>query len=82
MDREICNQLLADLSAYLDGEMSAELCTEIEHHLTGCEDCRVVVDTLRKTVLLYHDLPKPDLPAHVRKRLYKSLDLTEFLAPP
>ncbi len=45
MDREICNQLLADLSAYLDGEMSAELCTEIEHHLTGCEDCRVVVDT-------------------------------------
>lgn len=73
-----CPNLLENLSDYLDGEASAELCAEIERHLEGCTDCRVVVDTLRKTVALYHELPQPALPSQVRFRLYKSLDLSEF----
>ena len=71
--------LLDSLSDYLDGDASAELCAEIERHLTGCTDCRVVVDTLRKTVALYHELPQPELSSEARLRLYKSLDLSEFL---
>ena len=74
-----CPHLLENLSDYLDGEASAELCAEIERHLDGCADCRVVVDTLRKTVSLYHELPQPELPPEARLRLYKSLDLSEFL---
>lgn len=76
-----CQHLLENMSAYLDGEASAELCAEIERHLDGCDDCRVVVDTLRKTITLYHELPQPELPPAARLRLYKSLDLTEFLSP-
>lgn len=70
-----CRHLLGGLSEYLDGEASSELCAEIERHLADCEDCRVVVDTLRKTVLLYRDLPQPGLPAGARERLFKALDL-------
>lgn len=70
-----CEHLLGELSDYLDGEASAEFCAEIERHLADCEDCRIVVDTLRKTVLLYHDLPQPGLPPDARERLYKALDL-------
>jgi anti-sigma factor RsiW len=81
MLHEECGHLLNELSAYLDGEASAAICTEIEGHLCDCGDCRVVVDTLRKTVLLYHELPKPSLPSKARERLYKKLDLAEFLAP-
>lgn len=76
-----CQHLLANMSAYLDGEASAALCAEIERHLDGCDDCRVVVDTLRKTIALYHELPQPELPPEARLRLYKLLDLTEFLNP-
>lgn len=76
-----CQRLLEDMSDYLDGAASAELCAEIERHLASCDDCRVVVDTLRKTITLYHELPQPELPADARLRLYKSLDLTEFLNP-
>ena len=75
-----CQHLLESMSAYLDGEASAELCAEIERHLGGCDDCRVVVDTLRKTIALYHELPQPELTPEARLRLYKSLDLGEFLA--
>jgi anti-sigma factor RsiW len=74
-----CQHLLENMSDYLDGEAPAELCAEIERHLDGCADCRVVVDTLRQTILLYHELPQPELPPEARLRLYKLLDLGEFL---
>jgi anti-sigma factor RsiW len=81
MAKETCRHLLDDLSDYLDGEAAAEVCAEIERHLAGCADCRVVVDTLRKTVAVYRELPQPELPVEARRRLYTFLDLTEFLTP-
>ena len=74
-----CQHLLENMSNYLDGQASAELCAEIERHLDGCADCQVVVDTLRQTISLYHKLPQPELPPEAHLRLYKSLDLGEFL---
>lgn len=74
-----CRQMLGDLSAYLDGEASEELCAEIEQHMASCEDCRIVVDTLSKTLLLYRDLPEPTLSAGARERLFRSLDLGAYL---
>lgn len=75
-----CQHLIAHLPDYVDGTAAAAICAEIEAHMTGCEDCRVVVDTLRQTIHLYHTLPAPDLPEPARRRLYKSLDLDEFLS--
>jgi hypothetical protein len=59
--------------------------TELSHHnhLSGkcrhCENCRVVVNTLTKTIMLYHQLPAPEMPDAVKERLYKVLDLDDFL---
>ncbi len=75
MDHETCRALLGDLSDYLDGEASASVCAEIEQHMAGCQHCRVVVDTLRKTIALYHTLPQPGMPPEARERLYKVLNL-------
>lgn len=79
MDMEKCRHMLGDLSVYLDGEASDELCAEIERHMANCEDCRVVVDTLRKTVTLYRELPQPQMSTGVRERLYRALDLETYL---
>lgn len=75
-----CQHWLGWLSDYVDGEASAALCAEIERHVGECEKCRVVVDTLRRTIVLYQSLPEPDLPEGVRERLYKSLDLEAYWA--
>lgn len=73
---EGCRELLGELSDYVDGALGADLCAELERHLAECENCRVVVDTLRKTVYLYHATAAPeDVPAEVRERLFKRLDL-------
>jgi len=79
MEREVCLEMLNALSEYLDGEASAMLCAEIQRHMASCGKCRVVVNTLQKTVMLYRLLPEPALPDQARERLYKTLGLSEHL---
>jgi anti-sigma factor RsiW len=79
MEKKECKALLGSLSDYVDGTAEDELCRELERHLAECEDCRIVVDTLRKTVYLYHASAETDLPVAVRERLFKRLNLDEFL---
>jgi anti-sigma factor RsiW len=75
-----CHDLLASLSDYVDGELPQGLCDVIEKHMSECENCRIVVDTLRKTVYLYQsDFPSESVPADVRQRLFHRLDLDEYL---
>ena len=79
--REKCRQLLDSLSDYVDGTLGEELCTKLERHLSGCENCQVVIDTLKKTIYLYKvTATSPELPGDIRQRLYHSLDLDEFLS--
>jgi len=80
MNEKNCESLLGSLSDYVDGTAQEEFCRELESHLAKCEDCRVVVDTLKKTVYLYHSNADVDLPVEVRERLFKKLSLDEFLA--
>lgn len=78
-DHGECRQLLKDLSDYVDGDLDETFCLEIERHMDECDNCRVVVDTLRKTVLLYHQLPVEPMPTSVEARLFRCLDLEAFV---
>jgi anti-sigma factor RsiW len=70
-----CKEILSALSDYIDGELEDRLCAEIEAHMQNCPDCQVLVDTLRKTVVLYRTHGHTEMPADVRSRLYAVLDL-------
>lgn len=52
-----CLRRLARLSAYLDRELPPSACDEIRRHMAGCEDCRTVLRTLKKTILLCRQAP-------------------------
>ncbi|HSV86886.1 MAG TPA: anti-sigma factor [Levilinea sp.] len=73
-----CRELLALLSDYIDGELREDLCAEIEWHMADCTNCRIVVDTLQKTVNLYHSEHAPALPVNMRDRLFHRLELDDF----
>ena len=79
-----CKQLLGNLSDYIDGDLQPELCVAIAEHLKNCENCRIVVDTLRKTVEIYRKTTPSlsELPGEVRERLFIKLHLDEYLENP
>lgn len=48
----MCQQVLARLSEYLDGDLNTEARTEVERHLQGCPTCLASADALRRTIEL------------------------------
>ena len=68
-----CNDMLKLLSDYIDGQIDPALCQELQKHLEGCDPCRLVVDSLRKTVSLYKNNQVYEFPADFRDRLHESL---------
>ena len=77
-----CKALLGSLSEYIDGELPSDLCSEIEKHLEGCDNCRVVLNTTKRTIDLVHITPEEQtVPDDVRERLFKRLKLDDYLNP-
>jgi hypothetical protein len=79
-DHENCRQFLSSLSEYVDGALSGELCVELERHMKDCQRCRVVVNTMKRTIELYQETgEETHLPDDVRERLFLRLNLEDFL---
>lgn len=76
-----CQSLLGSLSEYLDRELPAELCEEIEKHLDGCENCRVVLNTTRRTIEIVKVEADEEMPDEVRNRLFRRLNLDDLINP-
>ncbi len=78
-DHENCHDVLIHLSEFIDGEISDEIRKELEDHIQHCENCRIVLDTTRKTIYLYHRIKDDQtVPSAVNERLYHTLHLDEF----
>jgi anti-sigma factor RsiW len=68
-----CKGIIRELTDYLDGDLTPEVRAELEEHLAGCDDCRIVVDSTRKTIEIFcHCKPAP-LPEDVRIRLHDAV---------
>jgi hypothetical protein len=73
-----CLRMLGVLSDYLDRREKIRLCRRVEEHLKECPECRMYVDTLKKTVVLYRSLGDEKVPGPVQKRLFKTIRLAEI----
>jgi anti-sigma factor (TIGR02949 family) len=78
-----CTDLLRQIGAYIEGDLPENICRELEAHMAACQNCRVVLNTTRRTIELYQDCePESALPADVRQRLFARLDLDGLTQPP
>jgi predicted anti-sigma-YlaC factor YlaD len=70
-----CRDVLEQISDYLDldPESERDLFVRLDGHLVGCTNCRVYVDTVRKTISLYKSETSVDCPEEVRLRLHAVL---------
>lgn len=69
-----CQHVWEYISAYIDGDVDAELRAEIDRHLETCEICCAVLDSTRNVVVLVADDRVFELPAGFTDRLHARLD--------
>jgi len=68
-----CDDLISNLSDYIDGELDAETCDALEKHLAGCNNCRLMVDSMKMTVRLCRDGVCEELPPTLKDKLEKKM---------
>ncbi len=68
-----CQDILKGLSEYIEGELDAKLCEELECHMEDCQPCLIFVNTLKKTISLYKYASSEPLPKEVHLRLHDFL---------
>jgi anti-sigma factor RsiW len=68
-----CEDIIHELSDFIDGELDAASRQELESHLKECSDCKLVVDQTKKTIEIFCDSEPIELPGEVRNRLHETL---------
>jgi anti-sigma factor RsiW len=69
----MCKEVLANISGYLDGEIDTTSCDAIERHCQECASCAGLVNGLRETVGLCRQAATAPLPDAVRQRARESV---------
>jgi predicted anti-sigma-YlaC factor YlaD len=68
-----CEQVLAELSSYLDDELVASLRKQVEEHVVHCRNCRAVYDSTRKTLRIVTESEAFDLAEDLSSRIVESI---------
>jgi hypothetical protein len=53
---------MAEIGNYLEGDVAEDARQQLEHHLSHCQTCTVLVDSSRKTLKIVTDTGSFDLP--------------------
>ena len=79
MTERRCKHIFAMLSDYLDGELAAKNCRQLERHLRDCPPCIAYLETLKTTVEAcrrYRASRAPALPKRVKAALLAAAQRT------
>lgn len=68
-----CPDVLGNYSRLLEGEIDAATCRDMERHLSGCQPCGQLCDSLKRTLALCSTSAAPEIPAAVRDALRAEL---------
>jgi anti-sigma factor RsiW len=68
-----CDDVIRELSNYLDGELALSVKQDLEGHLDDCRECKMVVDQTKLTVEIFCDSELVELPPDVKSRLHDAL---------
>ena len=64
-----CDEFMAELGSYLEGDAAVEVRQQLESHLSHCQTCEVVYDSTRKTVKIVTESDSFDLPDAAAKAI-------------
>lgn len=69
MQKDLCTWVFHHLSEYLDHEMQADVCQQVDDHVRECVSCRALLGNMQNTVDLLHEMAGPHLPEACLNRI-------------
>jgi len=69
-----CKKVIRQLSAYLDGQLTAAEREAARSHIAGCARCRGEMEALERTAYAVADLPRLRAPSDLRDQVMAKLD--------
>lgn len=68
-----CKKYIQEIVDFVDGEIDESLCADLIEHMQSCDNCRIMVDSMRQTVMLCRDGIPEKLPPSIESRLNAAL---------
>ena len=68
-----CEQVILQISNYIDGEIDANFRVRLEAHVRGCKHCTAILDGTQNTLRLLADGKTLELPAGFSERLRRRI---------
>jgi len=64
---------------FMGEDLNAPACKEVSDHLESCPNCKVYLDTVKKTVTICQEIEKEEkMPRDVKNRLFSVLNLGDL----
>jgi predicted anti-sigma-YlaC factor YlaD len=64
---------------FMGEDLDTPACKEVAEHLERCPNCKVYLDTVKKTVTICQETEKEEeMSQDIKNRLFKILDLSEL----
>jgi hypothetical protein len=77
MHKEIYKQICD----FMGEDLDAPVCKEVAEHLEKCPNCKVYLDTVKKTVTICQGTEKKEeMPEDIKNRLFKVLNIANLSA--
>lgn len=64
-----CDELMRALNDYVDGRIGSAVCRTLAKHLADCPACRLMVDNIRQTIVLYRRFEPVAMPEGSHERV-------------
>ena len=74
----ICRDVLLEYSRYLEDEISAHVCAEMERHIETCDRCRGAREPLKRSLALCRGTPSAQVPPEAQRSVRAAI--REFLS--
>ncbi len=68
-----CQDVQAEISNYLDDDLSPDIRRALEAHLVTCRTCQILLDSVRKTLRIVTDSGSVELPLENSSRLVERI---------
>jgi RNA polymerase sigma-70 factor (ECF subfamily) len=73
-----CPNILELFSRNLEGEISSDLCAQMQRHVDSCPHCKSTCGSLNKVLTVCRTSPAPAVPEHIQAAVREAVQRLEF----